>query len=429
MSVLFKNIAALRADGTYLQNIDVAVRHEYIEAIAPQIDGQFDLVINGAGKLLIPGFVNAHTHVPMTLMRGYGDDMPLESWLHSRIFPFESKLTGEDVYWGSLLGIAEMLSTGTTSFSDMYFFCDNIIQAVLESGIKANIGQGFACVDSSKRFRDLPECQTIKSLLAQYRHEGNGRINIDIAPHSEYTTHPDLLADAADFAAGNQLRIQVHVSETKKEHEECMARHGKTPVQVMHETGIFSLPTTAAHCVWVTDDDMAILAECDVTVAHCPQSNLKLGSGIASVEAMRAKGVSVALGTDSAASNNNLDMLEEMRTAVLLAKGVSCDPYALPAEDAIRMATKTGAVSQGRADCGDILPGCRADLVMLELNDPCMIPCHNALSNVIHAAGAAQIRMTMADGRILYKDGEFPTLDMEKIHFHILQCLDSIHAR
>lgn len=428
--MLFKNITVLRADGTLLEKVNVAVRGSHIARVGEAVpEDEWGEVIDGGDRLLIPGFVNAHTHVPMTLMRGYGDDMTLDHWLNDRIFPFEAGLTGEDVYWGSLLGIAEMLASGTTSFTDMYYFCDRIVQAVLESGIKANIGRGTSCFDGTKSYRDLPAFRELKELVSAYQNEGGGRVRIDAAPHSEYTTRPDILADMADFAAENRLRVQVHLSETNKEQLECVGRHGKTPARVMADAGLFDLPATAAHCVWLTDGDIALLAEKNVFAAHCPQSNLKLASGIAQVEKMRRAGIRVALGTDSAASNNNLDMLEEMRSAALLAKGVSLDPCALPAGEALYMATRAGALSQGREDCGDIAEGYRADLAVLSLKRPAMNPRHSALSNLLYAAESADVEMTVVDGRVVYRGGEFPTLDIERIRFETDRCVQNLLAR
>ena len=425
--MLFKNITVIHADGTRLDNMTVGVgdgRFTYIGRDVPE--GEWREIIDGSQKLIMPGFVNAHTHVPMTLMRGYGDDMPLERWLFDRIFPFEDKLDGNAVYWGSLLGIAEMLACGTTSFSDMYYFCESIIKAVTESGIKANIGRGISCFDHTKSFRDLPAYNELTHLIGSFQGAADGRVLVDVAPHSEYTTRPDILSDIAEFAAEHKARIQVHLSETQKEQLESTGRHGKTPASVMLDSGILELPVTAAHCVWITDLDMELLAEKKVTVAHCPQSNLKLGSGIARIAKMRQSGIRVALGTDSAASNNNLDMFQEVKTAALLAKGVSHDPCEMPAGEALYMATRAGALSQGRHDCGDIIQGNRADFVILNTRRPGIAPCHNPLSNLIYAAGAGDVEMTVVDGRILYRNGAFTTLDIERIIYEVDRCVKAL---
>ncbi len=428
--MLFRHIDALRADGTLLPEVFVGVRDKRIAYIGSEEPaGDWGEAVDGADYLMIPGLINSHTHVAMTLMRGYGDDMPLDRWLNDRIFPFEDKLTGEDVYWGSLLGIAEMLRSGTTSFSDMYYFCDRVAQAVRESGIKANIGRGISCFDPDKRFADLPAYRELAELLGSVHGEDDGRILIDVAPHSEYTTRPDILADTAQLAADYRARMQVHVSETRKEHLECVERHGMTPAQVLEKAGVLDQPVTAAHCVWLSEADMARFAAHGVTAAHCPKSNLKLASGIAQVEKMQRMGLRVALGTDSAASNNALDMLEEMRTAALIAKGVSLDPCALPAGRVLYMATREGALAQGREDCGDIAEGMRADLVLLRRDSTRMTPCHSALSNLLYAAQSADVAMAMADGRVLYRDGAFPTLDIERIRWETNRCVAQLLKR
>ena len=428
--MLFTDIDVLRADGTLLTGQYVAIREGRIVHIGKSVPtDDWGEIVDGKDRLLLPGFYNAHTHAAMTLMRGYGEGLPLDRWLYERIFPFEEKLTGEDIYWGTQLGIAEMLSTGTVSFSDMYYHCERVAQAVLDSGLKANIGQSVSCTDKKVRFRALPAYPAIRELLDTAQGLGNGRIRIDVTPHSEYTPHPHLLAEMAELASEYGVRIQTHLSETEKEQRECVGRYGKTPARVMKDAGIFDLPATAAHCVWTTDSDLEILAEKGVTAVHCPQSNLKLGSGIAPVEKMRRMGVSMALGTDSASSNNNLDMLEELRTAVLLARGISRNPAALPAGEALYMATRGGALAQGREDCGDIQEGFRADLLVLNLRTPAMLPCHDVLSNLLFSAGTDALEMTMVDGCILYRNGEFATLDIERIRYRVGRCVKSALAR
>lgn len=427
----FDDITVVRADGTILPHQTVVVQESRITYVGP--DEPLlpeEERVDGSGCLLMPGLVNAHTHVAMTLMRGYGDDLPLDTWLTKRIFPFEDKLTGDDVYWGSLLGMAEMIASGTTSFSDMYYFCDRIAEAALSCGIKANIGRGISCFDPTKSFRDLPAYSEIRDLLSSMQGAGGGRIRIDVAPHSEYTTRPDILYDTAALAAETGARMQVHLSETRKEQLECVERHGVTPAQLLKDTGVLENPVTLAHGVWLTDPDMELIAHAgDATIAHCAKSNLKLGSGIAQVKKWDGMGLSVAIGTDSAASNNALDMFEEMRTASLLAKGVDQDPLALPAARTLYMATRAGALSQGRETVGDILPGYQADLVMVDMQTPYMTPCHSAVSNLVYAANGGAVRMTMVDGRVLYRNGEFLTLDIEQVRARATEAVGAILSR
>ena len=428
--MIFENIAVLQADGTYLPSCYVGVRGDRIAYIGgnPPVE-DYGERIDGKDRLLMPGMVNAHTHVAMTLLRGYGEDLPLQSWLFDRIFPFEDKLFSEAVYWGSLLGIAEMLKTGTTSFTDMYYFCDDTVRAVLESGIKANIGRGISCFDPTKRLADLPAYAETRELIAQYHGAENGRVLVDVAPHAEYTTRPDLLQDAASLAAEHGLRMHIHVSETASEHKECVGRHGKTPTRLLEQVGMLRQPLTIAHGVWLTDDDVHCLTAHDVTLAHCAKSNLKLGSGIAPVVKFREMGLPVAIGTDSAASNNALDMVDEMRMAALLAKGSTRDAGAMPAGEMLFMGTRAGALSQGRTDCGDIQIGYRADLVMLDLTDLGLCPSHAPLSNLLYGAGSRAVCMTVIDGRTVYKNGEFLTLDIERVRAETQRAVDKIAAK
>ena len=425
--MLFKNIDVLKADGTYLCRQYVGVRGKYIEWVSDKAPSEnFGECIDGTNRLLMPGLYNAHTHVAMTLMRGYGEELPLQSWLFDRIFPFEDKLFGEAVYWGSMLGMAEMLATGTVAFTDMYYFCDETVRAALECGIKANIGRGISCFDTGKRFTDLPAYAELKELIVSFHGAEDGLVRIDVAPHAEYTTRPDILRDAATMAGEYGVRMQIHVSETQKEHLECVGRHGMTPTALLEQTGVLEHPLTVAHGVWLTDADMERLARYGVTVAHCAKSNMKLGCGVAQTVKLLQRGVRVALGTDSAASNNTLDMLDEMRVAGLVAKGISCDPAALSAGTILHCASRQGALSQGRVDCGDVSVGYRADLVMLDMSDWGMCPNHAPLSNLLYGAGSRAVCMTVVDGRVLYKNGVFLTMDIEKIRREVQRCTEQI---
>lgn len=422
-SLIFNHVTVLGADGVCYPNRYVGVRDKHIVYVGETPPAEhFDETIDGSGKVLTAGLVNAHTHVAMTLMRGYGEDMALNDWLFNRIFPFEDKLTDEAVYWGSLLGIAEMLKTGTTSFSDMYFFCDATVRAVLESGIKANIGRGISCFDESLRFSDLPAYRELCELIPTYHGANDGRVRIDVAPHAEYTTRPDILYDAARLAAKHNLHMQVHVSETEEEHLACVGRNGKTPTGVLAQTEVLTQPLTIAHGVYLTDGDHKLLAEHNVTVAHCPKSNLKLGSGVADIPALQQAGVAVAIGTDSAASNNTLNMVEELRTAALLQKGLQRDPTVLPAETVWQMGTRAGALSQGRNDCGEVAVGYRADLVLWDTE----VLLGSPLSEILYG-GTAKVALTMVDGNVLYRDGEFATLDIEKIRYQAKRCAQNIN--
>src|SRR5690606_38130797 len=300
-------------------------------------------VIDASGHLVLPGFVNAHTHAAMTLLRSYADDMALHPWLTEAIWPAEARMTPEDIYWGSLLAIIEMIRGGTTAFADMYFFEDQTARAVAESGIRGALAPGL--VDGEAFEARL---QTVRELAATWHGEAGGRIRIMVGPHAPYTASQGL-SRAAELAGELGLAIHIHLSETRKEVEESLAQHGLTPIQVAERAGVVQVPTLAAHCVHVTDGDVELLREHRVKVAHNPPSNMKLGSGRAPVQKMLQAGVLVAIGTDGTASNNDLDMLEETRLAAFLAK-MEQAPQALPAATCLEMMTRSEERRVGKED-------------------------------------------------------------------------------
>lgn len=397
---------------------------EYIGSEAPLQD--YGEVVDGRDRLLMPGFVNAHAHSPMSLMRGYGENLSLQDWLFGRIFPFEAKLTGEAVYWGTLLSMAESLKYGIVSTSDMYYMLDDMVQAVEESGCKANIAHSITnptgeCFGTLKA-REL-------AFLAALKYNGcaGGRIKIDLSLHAEYTSDEQTARGLAEANGSMGLIVQVHVSETKKEHEECKARHGgRTPTEYLADCGLFDCPAIAAHCVWIEDGDYDILRRKGVTVATNPVSNLKLASGICDVRALMDRGIRVAVGTDSVASNNNLSMFEEMKTMLLLAKIRRGDPTVISPREALLMATANGAAAQGRTDSGLIKTGNKADLVMLRTDSPNMRPVHDIVSNIVLSATDSDIVMTVVDGRVLYREGEYTTIDIERTAYEVDRCVRNI---
>jgi 5-methylthioadenosine/S-adenosylhomocysteine deaminase len=373
--------------------------------------GDLGELIAGEGRFLIPGLVNAHCHVPMILLRGYGEGLPLDRWLNERVFPFEDKITDEDAYHASLVGIAEMLASGVTSFSDMYDHCCNIAEAVLRSGIKANIARGVVAFGDDGFYGTLRYEESLE-LIDKWNGKGGGRIITETALHSEYLTNGKAVRELVEFCVSRGLRSYTHLSETKKEHAECVGRHGRTPARYFEATGFFKLPVTVAHCTHITDDDIAVLGKHEISVAHCPTSNLKLGSGVAPLQKLADAGVNVALGTDGASSNNNLNLFEEMHLAALIHRGVGQDPDILPPSDILRMATRGGAIAQGRLDTGLIKEGYRADFAVVDFGRPHLSPSHDHVANTVYAAQASDVEMTIVDGRIVYRDGRFANFDV-----------------
>ncbi|WRS27827.1 amidohydrolase [Oscillospiraceae bacterium MB08-C2-2] len=419
--MIFRNISYVDDRFEVVTDSNIAVEGSKVAWIGQNLaeyTGPKAEVVEGGGKLLLPGFYNNHCHAAMTLLRGYGEGLPLDRWLNERMFPFEDQMTGKDMYWGTLLGIIEMLKSGIVSFTDMYMIMEHIGPAVEESGIKANLSHGCSSFDDSKGYKDLKAYPSTLWLLDYVKGLGHDRIICDASLHAEYTATPRLVREVAEFAREHNLHVHTHISETFSEHEGCKERHGGlTPTQYLNSLGLFDQPTSAAHCVAVDEKDMEILKAKGVTVTHCPSSNLKLGSGVAPAWKMHQMGINVAIGTDGAASNNNLNGLEEVNLAAMVQRGYHREPMAMDMASTLRMACLNGAAAQGRADCGSIKVGNRADLVLYDLEVPHLQPVFDPLSNVLFSAQSSDIAMTMVDGKVLYKNGELTTIDQEKVLF------------
>ena len=413
--MLFEDITIIDENFNVCEHKYVGTRGALIDYIGDEKPSE-DYIesYDGRGKLLMPAFYNAHAHSPMMLMRGYGENLSLSDWLTTRIFPFEDRLTPEIVYWSTLSAMAESLRFGIVSSSDMYYFCEDMARAVMESGAKANISRSISSFEegsivSGQRYAEA------ESLYKHFHGADEGRILVDASIHAEYTNTETSMREVAEFASSHNINMHVHVSETKAEHEECKKRHGgRTPVKLLYDLGAFDTSTTAAHCVWVEDEDMDLLAEKGVTVATCPVSNLKLASGICNVPELLSRGINVAIGTDSVASNNSLNFIEEMKFFALLNKERHRDPTIITPKETLYAATYAGALAQGRPDCGVLKAGCHADLVVMDLSTPHIHPVHDLLTNIVYSASGSDVLLTMADGRVLYKDGKFLTIDVEK---------------
>lgn len=418
MNILIENITAVTMNECeIIENAFIAIENGKISYIGAQKPlGDFARTINGNGKAAMPGIINTHTHLPMTLLRGFAGDYPLHTWLNDYIFPAEAKMDEKCVSLGATLGIAECLRFGITSVSEMYFKISKIAAEVQTSGIKANICNGALCFDRANYdFNSASETLEMREMLKTLHNADNGRIRLDAGIHAEYTSFPELWRANAEFAAQNGLNVQIHISETRSEHEECIARHGKTPIEAMRDAGVLDCRTIAAHCVYVSDSDMQIMAQKGVSAAHCPISNLKLASGIASTAKMLKAGVNVALATDGVSSNNSHDMFEEIKLCALLQKGAAQDASAMPALKTLQLATKNGALAQGREkECGMLLAGMDADIILVDLCAPQMQPVHDVAAALCYSATGREVCMTMVRGNILYENGVYTTIDIEK---------------
>lgn len=361
--------------------------------------------------LVLPGLVNCHCHAPMTLLRGVGGGLDLQRWLTEAIFPREAKMTPADVRIGALWGAMEMLAGGTTCVADMYEHPEETMSAFKTAGIRANLCKvGLASVSDR-----LADCISFVT-----QQDATSPICIDLCIHSEYLTDESFCRALAEANLELKRPLHFHVSETKKEHDECIARHGMTPMAYLADVGLLNCGGYAAHCVWCTDDDFRIMAEKNVSLVHNPSSNMKLGSGFARVLRAMELGVNVALGTDGTASNDNLDMFEEMHLASLIHKGILNDPTALSPWDVIEMATKNGAKALGRDDIGEIAVGKKADLCVVDLNRIHLLPAHDIANLVVHSMHASDVVQTIVGGRLLYDRGTFAALDAEKAKTDLL---------
>lgn len=396
-----------------LENAALAVRQGLVVDLGPR-EGmtarwQAADVLDCSSMLVLPGLVNAHTHAAMTMLRGLADDMPLIDWLQQRIFPVEAGLTPDEVRLGSLLGFAEMLRTGTTACLDMYIHEEQVLEAAHTAGIRCVAGEvafqfpSACCAD----YRDALET----TLRLSERWQGDDRLRLAVMPHSVYTTTPEILRSCRALAAGLALPLHLHLAESPAETAQCLSLHGRRPVALAADCGLFELPCTVAHLVDVTPDEAALLARCDVVPVHNPSSNMKLASGVMPVRQLLDAGLDVALGTDGAASNNQLNMFAEMRQAALLHKVSSGDPTALRAQQVLDMATRNGARALHDSRLGRLVPGLPADLVALDLAMPNLQPLYHPVSHLVYAASGHEVRLTMIQGEIVYQDGRYPRFD------------------
>lgn len=427
--MLFKNITILNENLEPEYNRYVGItrnRITYIGNERPQ--GNWDREYDGRGKLLMSGFYNAHAHSPMTLMRGYGENLVLQDWLNKKIFPFEAKLDGDAVYCATMLAMAESFRFGIVSTSDMYYFCGDMARAFLESGAKGNISRSIANV-MGENPRELESIREAKAFYDTFHGEDDGRIKVDVSLHAEYTSNAETARVLAEYAGSIDSIMQVHVSETKFEHEECIRRHGMTPAAYLESTGIFDIPTVAAHCVYSTEEDLDIFKRKGVTVAVNPVSNMKLASGICNAYSIMKKGINLAIGTDSVASNNSLNFVEEMKTMAIGNKIAAGNPMAITPKDVLSAATYGGAKAQGRHDCGVLKVGNRADLVVMDISTPNMHPVHDIINNIVYSGSGSDVIMTMIDGNVVYDNGEYCTIDIEKVIYEAEKATQKILER
>jgi 5-methylthioadenosine/S-adenosylhomocysteine deaminase len=368
-------------------------------------------MIDGRGKTIaLPGLVNAHTHVSMTLLRGLGEELPLMDWLQKKIFPVEDRLRAEHIRAGADLAMLEMIAGGVTCFADMYYFMNEVALSALAAGTRAALSRGLTGESAGKLKENLD--------LADEFNGREGRLIVQLGPHAPFTVPRQSVEKIARTAREKNLGVHFHWLETKGEFDSFRAENGTDPIEYLEQTGLLDVrELILAHGVWFPPDGLHVAARDNVTVVHNPKSNLKLGSGYAPVSQMLENGVNVALGTDGAASNNRLDMWDEMRAAALMHKGYHMDPTVLSARQAVRMATINGASGIGFKNVGLLKSGYRADIILIDMSGPRYVGCNrtNVPEFVVYAGSSRDVRAAVVDGKILYKDGEYMTLDEEEI--------------
>ena len=413
MKKLIKNVAVYK-DHHIAEHQNIAIDGDRIAGFPGETEcSGYDEVIDGRDMLALPGFVNAHTHIAMTVFRSYADDMQLMDWLEKKIWPAEDRLDSDVVYAQTMLGIAEMIRCGTTSFADMYFFMDDVARAVEESGIRASLSRGLTGVTPNAQ----QALQENKEFYKTWNGKADGRITVMFGPHAPYTCPPDYIRQVVDAARELGAEVHTHLCETKGEVENIVKQYGKTPIALMDDLGLFDCGCLAAHCVWVDEEDMKLLAAKHVRVAHNPGSNLKLASGIAPVPAMLDKGIVVGLGTDGASSNNNLDIVEEMHLAAFIHKANTLDPLVVPAESAVNMMTEGGAKCLGYSDIGKLEPGYKADITLVDREGLHWYPKNDSMSLLAYSSNSFDVDTVIVNGKTLLQGKEFTTLDIEKIKF------------
>ncbi len=416
MKILLKDIQALlrKGNGWEAVQTNITVEGDRIASVGEVPEGFVpEKTISGKDRLVIPGLINAHTHAYMTGLRGVADDVPFDEWLFKGVMPKEDAMTPEDAYWSALLGLMEMVKSGCTCFHDMQMHIHQTTKAAVDLGMRGVIGRGLSGTASdeggARRLREARE--EIEAW------KGEPLLSFDIAPHAPYTCEGAYMQQAAELAESLGLGLHIHLSESVKEVDDCRTAHdGMTPIEYADSLGLFRGSAVAAHCAQATENDIRILAERGVSVAACPASNMKLGNGFAPVPSMLEAGINVCLGTDGAASNNRLSMFHEMSLAALVYKGAAGSPLPVSASCTLQMATVNGAKALGlEGQTGEIAPGLKADLAVLRLDVPQMVPCYEPASALVYAANGSEVETVIIQGETVLENGHFTKVDEERV--------------
>lgn len=422
--MLIKNISVLDViSGKILEHQDIYIEGKLIKKIGENLKIEDDQIIDGENKLAVPGFVNAHTHLGMSLFRNYADDMELMEWLGEKIWPIEAKLNPEDVYIGSLMSMAEMIKSGATTFCDMYFPIEPVYCAMEEIGIRGAITRGMMDVeDGSISIREHKEG------YKKYNGALDGRVTLFPGPHAIYTSSTEYLKEVIEVAKEYGGRINIHLSETETEVKDSLEKYNMTPIEYVNSLGLLELPTVAAHCVHITDEEIEIVKGKEFYPVYNPSSNLKLASGFTPVKKLLANGLKVCLGTDGSSSNNNQNMLEEIHIASIVNKAVEMDPKAVKAIEVLRMATINGAEALN-INAGAIEEGRLADISIFDLNSLNFTPKNNLISALCYSASSEDIKTVIIDGKIVLDDRKFVNIDEDKLIKDVNETMNDLISR
>ncbi|WP_405306231.1 amidohydrolase family protein [Methanobrevibacter sp.] len=426
-TILIKNALILNPNNFENRKQSLLIKDDLIAEISDEIDdSNVDKIIDAEGKILLPGLINTHTHLSMTLFRGLADDLSLDSWLNDHIWPMEANLNGDYCYIGALLGAVELIKSGTTTFSDMYFYMEDVARAVEDAGIRAVLSYGM--IDFGDAERREAEIKENMALFEACNGMADGRIKVFFGPHSPYTASEELLIKVRELADEHNIGIHIHVSETQKEINDSLDEKGLRPFEYLEKIGFLGPDVVAAHCVWLSDEEIEIIKKHDVKVSHNPCSNMKLASGIAPVSKLIENDICVSIGTDGASSNNNLDLIEELKTASLLQKVSTLDPKVLTSDEAIEMATIKGAETLGLSDeIGSIEVGKKADIILIDTNSANMVPDSSSLSsNVVYSANGSNVDTTICNGKVLMENKKLTVLDEDEIYARAKQAIKEL---
>ncbi len=413
MTILIRNAKILPMDGADIFTSDLFIEGKYIKKIEKNISDEADQTIDASNMVLMPAFINSHSHVGMSLFRNYGEEVDLYTWLNDYIWPLEERLDNRQTYLASMLSLIEMANNGIGTFADMYFFSEATIKACKEIGLRAQISRGLSVPDDD-------DYRLKENIYLYKKYKDYDLIDIGLGPHAIYTSNLDYLKKISDLAYKYKMPIHIHLSETKKENEDCIERFGMTPTEIFEKAGIFKHKTIAAHGIYLTDNDLDIIKENKVSVVHNPSSNLKLKSGFMNLSRLLDKGINVCLGTDSSASNNKLSILREMELAALVSKLYSS--RIVTAREILEMATINGAKALGLDDkIGSIKVGKEADLILIDLSNVNHTPTNNILSSLIYSTYEKDIKCTIVNGNIVARDGKILNIDQATVSNDILK--------